>query len=135
MGFLLIALFAISTQTVAQDYDKYDELEYRKWRVTIIPPLSTNGARTTDFTAKRSINLIGGYHGALDGWEIGLLYNGTKYYSAGLQIAGITNYTRGTMEGLNIAGIANVANKSMSGLQVAGALNYSNRDIEGLQAT
>jgi hypothetical protein len=135
LGFLLIALFAISTQTVAQDYDKYEELEYRKWRVTIIPPLSTNGTRTTDFTAKRSINLIGGYHGALDGWEIGLLYNGTKYYSAGLQIAGITNYTRGTMEGMNIAGIANVANKSMSGLQVAGALNYSNRDIEGLQAT
>lgn len=32
LGFLLIALFAISTQTVAQDYDKYDELEYRKWR-------------------------------------------------------------------------------------------------------
>lgn len=59
LGFLLIALFAISTQTVAQDYDKYDELEYRKWRVTIIPPLSTNGARTTDFTAKdRSILLV-----------------------------------------------------------------------------
>ena len=134
-GLLLIALFAYPSQSFAQNNNDYEKLEYRKWRVTLIPPISTNGARTTDFTAKRSINLIGGYHGALDGWEIGLLYNSTKYYTAGLQIAGITNYTRGTMEGLNIAGVANIANESMSGLQVAGALNYSNREIEGLQAT
>ncbi|MBO6793448.1 MAG: hypothetical protein JJ895_06025 [Balneolaceae bacterium] len=134
-GILIITLFAYPTQSFAQDYDYYDELEYRKWRVTLIGPISTNGTRTTDFTAKRSINLLGGYHGALDGWEVGLLYNGTKYYSAGLQIAGITNFTRGTMEGFNIAGLANVSNKTMAGLQVAGVLNYSNSNIEGLQAT
>ncbi len=130
---LLISLFPLlSTNINAQDY--YDDLEYRKWRVTLFPPLSTNGVKAVNYSAKRSINLIGGYHGALDGWEIGLLFNGTKYYSYGFQLAGGINYTKGEMGGFNLAGIANNSLDNMSGLQFAGLGNFSKANLEGLQA-
>jgi hypothetical protein len=130
---LLLLLFPfISTDSYAQNY--YDELEYRKWRVTIFPPLSTNGANAVNYSAKRSINLIGGYHGALDGWEVGLLFNATKYYSEGFQLAGGVNYSKGDLEGFNIAGLLNRSEGSTAGVQISGLGNFSAHSLEGFQA-
>jgi len=140
LGFwaLLLLIFSLlSTNSQAQNYNDYQDydLEYRKWRVTLFPPLSTNGVNAVNYSAKRSINLIGGYHGALDGWEVGLLFNATKYYSAGFQLAGGLNYTKGDMDGLNIAGLTNISKGSMAGLQISGLGNISEGSLEGLQAT
>ncbi len=129
---LLILIPVFTSNTQAQDY--YDELEYRRWRVTLFPPISTNGTNAVDYTARRSINLIGGYHGALDGWEVGLLFNATKYYTAGFQLAGGVNYSQGDLDGFNVAGLANISRGSMAGVQVAGIGNFSKEAIEGLQA-
>jgi len=130
-SFLLLPLFFSDVK--AQTY--YSDLEYRRWRITLFPPISTNGANAVNFTAKRSINLIGGYHGGLDGWEIGGLFNATKHYSAGFQLAGGLNYSQGSMEGINIAGLLNYADESMAGVQISGLGNFTNSSLEGLQAT
>ncbi len=133
---LLVLLFPlISTDSQAQSNNYYDDLEYRRWRVTLFPPLSTNGANAINYTARRSINLIGGYHGALDGWEIGLLFNATKYYSAGFQLAGGVNYSQGDLDGFNIAGLINRSKGSTAGVQVSGLGNFSDHSLEGLQGT
>lgn len=118
---------------LAQSTPDDTELKYRKWRLTIINPISTNGLSAPDYSAKYSLNIIGGYHGALDGYEIGGLYNYTKYYSAGFQFAGITNISSGAMEGLNIAGAVNYSKENMSGLQIAGFANVSEDQLQGLQ--
>ncbi len=117
--------------TVAQDSS--DELQYRKWRVTLFPPLSTNGIDAPNYTARYSINILGGYHGGLDGAEIGGLVNYTKYYSNGIQIAGLSNITNGDMSGLNIAGFGNIARGDISGIQIAGGLNLAVEKSSGLQ--
>ena len=127
--FLLVLLF--STTIFAQRYDS--DLSYRKWRVTLIPPLSTNGIHAVDYTAKYSINILGGYHGGLDGFEFGSLFNYNKYYASGFQIAGLTNITGGNMSGVNLAGLVNYAGNGMSGIQLAGFGNFSKNQLEGIQ--
>ncbi|MDR9416261.1 MAG: hypothetical protein RI564_08255 [Gracilimonas sp.] len=128
---LLMLLFAM--QNAKAQTDKED-LEYRKWRITIFPPLSTNWTDAQNYTARYSINMLVGYHGGLDGLEIGGLVNYNKYYAKGFQIAGIANATGGDMGGLNFAGISNISSGDMSGLQFAGIGNIAGDDIEGIQA-
>lgn len=131
----LLSLSFLNNQLYAQDYnDRYNDLEYRKWRITLFTPLGTNGVAAPRYTAKYSINLIGGYHGGLNGLEIGTLYNYNKEYTSGFQIAGLVNATGGYSEGIGIAGLINYASKDMSGIQAAGVGNISNDDLEGLQA-
>lgn len=130
----LLALFFIlfySSSIFAQNSS--EDLRYRKWRLTIIPPLSTNGAVTSNFSAKYSLNLIAGYHGALDGYEVGSLFNYTKFYSYGFQLAGLANVTNGEMAGFNISGLANYAENDMSGIQISGITNFTNNLLEGVQ--
>lgn len=134
---LLFVLFLAGTsllphQLLAQEYQ--DDLKYRKWRITIFPPLSTNWTDAPQYTAKYSINALVGYHGGLDGMEFGGLVNYTKYYAHGFQLAGLANATGGDMAGVNIAGLLNISEKDMSGIQFAGLGNISGEDLEGIQA-
>lgn len=115
-----------------QTVEEPDELEYRMFRVTLLPGLSTNGAEAQQYTAKFSLNIIGGHHGGLNGYEIGLV-NMTRYYSRGLQIGGL-NASGGELTGVNIAGIANLSRKEMGGMQIAVFANAAERNMLGIQA-
>ncbi len=131
-GLLSLLLMLILSSSLLAQEDEYG-LKYRKWRVTIIPPISTNGTATLNYSAKYSLNLLGGFHGGLDGYEVGTLFNYTKYYSNGFQFAGGANVTNGDMAGLNIAGIANYSEEDMTGIQISGVANISKDLLEGLQ--
>ena len=133
---LLLTLFLLSfTQSAsAQGWGDYEDLRYRKWRVTLFPPLSTNGIAAKDYTARYSINLLAGYHGGLDGIEYGTLFNYTRKYARGFQLAGLANVSGGSLEGINIAGLGNVASGSISGIQVSGLGNISKGSLDGIQA-
>lgn len=132
---LLLFIFSLSIQTATaqQSYFKED-LKYRKWRLTLIGPIGTNGVAAKDYTARYSINLIGGYHGALDGAEFGTLFNYSKHYAAGFQVAGLANISGGSLEGINIAGLTNIARHSISGIQVSGLGNVARGSMDGIQA-
>lgn len=127
---LLTGLTSVTTAQTFNDQDNYD-LKYRKYRVTLIPGISSNGVEAPKYTAKYSLNLIAGYHGGLDGFEIGPI-NITKHYSRGTQIGAI-NYSGGEMQGLHLGGIGNIANGDMQGLQLAGIMNVANGTMQGLQ--
>jgi hypothetical protein len=133
--FYSLLLFFISVllnvDVYAQEGYK-DDLEFRKWRITLIPPLSTNGVDAINYSSRRSINIIGGYHGGLDGWEIGLLFNATRKYARELQIAGGVNYSSGDIQGVQLAGVTNISLVDMGGLQVAGIANVTKRNLSGL---
>jgi len=133
--FLLIAPLSIQAQdtTDHQQWEKYD-LEYRKYRFTIFPGLSTNGVDAVNYASKYSFNLLGGYNGALhEGFEFGTLINANKYYASGVQIAGMGNYTGEKTMGVQIAGIGNYSGNSMQGIQISGIGNWASSDIQGLQ--
>lgn len=132
----LLALFSflfLSTPLYAQD--SVNDLEYRKWRVTVFPPIGSNGVAAPTYSAKYSINILGGYHGALDGYEIGGLVNYTKFYAYGFQLAGLANVSGGDMAGFNIAGLANYSEDQMDGIQLSGLANITRSTIEGIQIT
>lgn len=124
--------FLVPNQVLAQDQNQREDLNYRKWRITLFPPLSTNWTNAPNYTAKYSINILAGYHGGLDGAEFGGLVNYNKYYAHGFQFAGLANATGGDMAGINIAGLANISKNDMSGIQVAGLSNISRDGLEGI---
>ena len=107
------------------------DLKYRKYRVALVPGISSNGIDAKDYTAKYSLNLIAGYNGGLDGFEIGPV-NINKHYSHGMQI-GVLNITGGEMHGFHIGSIANISGDEMQGLQFAGITNVSRGELSGLQ--
>ncbi len=126
---LLILVLAISTPLLVYSQEK--ELQKRDVRFTFIYPMSTNGIESTDYTARFSLNLLAGYHGGLDGFEIGPV-NVNRHYSRGVQL-GLLNATGGVMEGVNIAAGANLSQLDMTGLQLAGFVNASRGAIQGIQ--
>ncbi|WP_340104009.1 hypothetical protein [Rhodohalobacter sp. 8-1] len=121
---------------------------YRKVRITLVPGLSTNGIDAPRYNAKYSLNLLAGYHGGLDGYELGLV-NINRYFSRGLQIgllnasggemngiqlAGAGNLSSGHQQGIQISGMGNVSGSGMQGMQFAGFGNISSADMQGMQA-
>lgn len=124
---LLICLFGTDLIKAQQNPD----LKYRKFRVTLLPGLSTNGVDAPNYSAKYSLNILGGYHGALDGYEIGIV-NINRYYAEGFQL-GVLNGTGGDMAGLNFASLVNYARGDMQGLQFSGLANISEGYVQGLQ--
>lgn len=128
-----LTLFILSCFFGVQHAHAQDEsdLKYRAVRVTLVPGLSTNGVEAPNYSAKYSLNILGGYHGALDGYEVGLV-NLNKYYAEGLQI-GAVNGTGGHMAGLNMASLVNVAGDDMQGLQFSGLGNIAAEHMQGLQ--
>ena len=132
-GLILFCIFSFSffSSVFAQDYNE-DNLERRKWRVTLFPPLSTNGVEAPNYTAKYSLNILFGYNGGLDGYEIGGLVNFNKYYADGFMLAGLGNMTNGDMNGVNFAGVFNYSGDDMAGMQFSGLANISNGSLEGV---
>jgi hypothetical protein len=122
-----ICLLFLTPMAEAQDR----ELEMRDIRISIIPGLSTNGIDAHNYTARFSLNILAGYNGGLDGFEIGPL-NMNHHYTRGVQIGGL-NYSAGRMQGLNIAAGANYSRGDMKGIQLAGFVNASEGVIQGIQ--
>lgn len=130
---LLILVCFFAAQKLSAQILYQEDLKFRKWRLTLFPPVSTNGVATEEFTARYSINLLYGYHGGLDGIEIGGLANVTKFDANGIQIAGLANIARQSLQGIHIAGVGNFAGDDISGIQAAGIINIGRDEIEGFQ--
>lgn len=109
-----------------------EDLKHRDFRFTILPGVGTNGVNSLEYTARYSLNVLGGYHGALDGYEIGFI-NLNNHYTRGFQ-AGFINASGGSMSGVNLGGV-NYSRRSMTGLQLSAFANVSERAIGGLQAS
>jgi len=116
-------------------WEKY-ELKYRTFRFTLFPGLSTNGIDAKKYASKYSLNILGGYHGALEnGFELGGLVNANKYYTHGVQIAGLANYSNSETAGIQLAGIGSFSRGQMQGIQLSGVGNWSVKEMQGIQVS
>lgn len=109
-------------------------LDYRMFRVALVPGVSTNGIGADQYVSKYSLNIIAGYNGALErGFELGSVANINKYYVHGVQLAGLANISGDETAGAQLAGIANFSGEEMQGIQLSGAANISRDDMQGIQ--
>lgn len=128
---LFILTSSVSIVQSQSTSDSEEDLLYRKFRVTLVPGLSSNGVDAPRYSAKYSLNLLAGYHGGLDGYELGLV-NINRYYSRGLQI-GLLNASGGEMSGIQISAVGNLSAGLQSGIQISGMGNISSSNMQGMQ--
>lgn len=97
-------------------------------QVSFVPPLSTNGTNNINCINKVSFNVLAGYSGGLNGFELGGVANLEKGNVNGAQVAGFTNLVRGDVSGTQVSGYLNVNTGRLEAAQVAGFLNVSGSD-------
>ena len=117
--------------------------------VSFFPPLSTSGFYSYNVSTNFSLNIIGGYVGAVKGCEIGSVFNIDTREMQGCQLVGVLNIVAGDARGFQGAGVANVVAGNLevcqaagvgnfvagnaSGAQVAGVFNFTAGEVDGLQ--
>lgn len=144
---LLITCASVFAQDTSNDSEPI--LEYRAFRASFVPGLSTNGVEASQYSAKYSLNIIAGYNGGLDdGYELGLI-NINRYYTyarfqaglvnvtggrhSGINLAAIGNFSDGPMQGIQLSGIGNASDGYMQGVQFSGVFNVTSSDMQGIQ--
>ncbi|OQX97549.1 MAG: hypothetical protein B6I20_12360 [Bacteroidetes bacterium 4572_117] len=108
-------------------------LEKQHFQVSILPFLGTNRLMSGNVENNVSLNILGGYSQAINGFEIGGLLNIVRNNVKWAQIAGLSNITGGSTSGIQIAGLLNNNRKSVKGLQIAGITNIVYDTILGVQ--
>ncbi|MCO4763259.1 MAG: caspase family protein [Myxococcales bacterium] len=100
--------------------------------VSFVPGLSLRSTGTIANVTKLSLNVIGGLHHNVSGWEIGGVVNIDTGEMRGVQIAGAVNLVGGAAAATQVAGAVNIARET-SGAQIAGAVNISGGKAAGWQ--
>lgn len=127
-----------------------DTLISQPVQVSVVYPVGSNGANSTNYNNHFSLNIFYGVNGGLYGAEIGGFANILKHDMYGAQFAGFTNIVQGTvggvqfgglynqasnnLEGAQFGGLANVTTGTVNGAQFAGITNISTQSVEGVQA-
>ena len=126
------SLFLIIININAQEEDS-DDTSIRPFQVTFITPLGTNGTLSPQITNRFSLNILAGYNGGVDGFELGGFLNLTNDYVKGIQIAGFGNISGGNTEAGQIAGFMNINGGEVKGLQTSGFINIAGGRTEAVQ--
>lgn len=141
--------FLLSTKAKTQNRNIRNFLANRSFQISFVPGLSTWGLLNSKVTNKFSFNVIGGYSGGVDQFELGGVFNivnkNVQYVQVagvfnlvggsvrGLQLAGISNYVGGNVKGWQVAGVSNHTAGNTSGVQLAGTVNISQKKFSGAQ--
>ena len=100
------------------------------FQLSFVPPLSTNGAYSHQYTNTVSLNLLVGISRNEEAFTWGGISNIILNDAKGFQMAGLAN-TASAMTGFQFAGLVNIA-KEVNGLQVAGLVNIA-KEVNGVQ--
>jgi hypothetical protein len=124
-------LFLILLNIYAQEDEK--EYKIKPFQVTFITPLGTNGTESPQIINRLSFNLLAGYNGGVDGFELGCFLNLSADYVKGVQIAGFGNIVGGNVDAAQIAGFMNIDGGGATGMQTSGFLNIAGGDADVIQ--
>ena len=133
---ILIAGFTlIIANSSIRVFGQNDDLKYRPFQITFISPIGTNGVNSGDYVNELSLNILGGYNGGLDGFELGGLVNILRKDMDGFQGSGFANMVGGKVDGAQISGFLNIVNEHSEGLQLGGFININGSGFDGLQGS
>lgn len=105
----------------------------RPWQVSVIPGVSTNGKLNSQVINNFSFNILGGYSGGTNGFELAGLFNIDKKDAQYFQLGGLFNMVGGHVNGLQVGGISNTVLDSLRGMQVGGVTNFVRDKFSGFQ--
>lgn len=105
----------------------------KPYQTSLIPGVGTHGKMSGQAVNHFSFNLLGGYSGGLNGFEMAGVFNILKTDVRGAEVAGVFNIAGGRVSGLQIAGVYNHVLKASEGWQFAGIANFVNNSLTGLQ--
>ncbi len=125
--------FLVSPKAKLQSLNLRKFFVEKPYQVSLVPGLSTHGSLNSQVINNFSFNVLGGYTGGTNGFELGGLFNIDKKAVQYVQIAGITNIVGGHVDGLQIGGISNTVLDSVHGVQIGGVGNFVRKDFRGLQ--
>ncbi len=128
-----IPAIIIPQQTVINSENLKHINNKKTFQFSILPTIGTNRNISGIITNNLSINLLAGYSRAVDGIEIGGLFNIVKTNVRGFQFAGLGNIVGGQLKGLQIAGLTNVNLQKTNGIQIAGINNVVWDNVNGAQ--
>jgi len=126
--------FFINAKLKIQSFNLSGFYTTRAFQISLLPGLSTHGRLSPQVENVVSINVLGGYTGGTNAFEVGGLFNinrrNTKYFQA----AGLFNVVGGNLYGFQAAGLHNHVLGNVHAFQAAGISNYDNGDMHGFQA-
>lgn len=118
---LAVALLAAVPAAALADVCTCPPERHHPVTLSFFPPISTNGCLGPEVKSNFALNIIGGHLGALEGLELGGLFNFERYHVTGVQVAGGYNRAGGDLTGLQL-GALNCVRGDAYGLQL-GAFN------------
>lgn len=105
----------------------------RAFQISLIPYVGTNWMNKGSYTSAISFNLLAGYSGGVNGFELGGLVNIVRRDVRGLQIGGLANIVGRSTTGVQIGGLFNVNLGHYKGLQLSGLMNFQRDTLTGTQ--
>ncbi|MDR1273886.1 MAG: hypothetical protein LBK12_04985 [Odoribacteraceae bacterium] len=124
---LLVGIGMLPTMNVSAQPEKQSVAQ-----ITLVPPVSTNGANAARYTNVFSFNVLIGISENEKALTFGSLANVIGNHSGGLQFAGLYNRVGNEGEGMLFSGLLNTVVNNYSGLQFAGLANTT-KEMKGLQ--
>ena len=128
-----VGKFLVSTMQQIQSINLSKFFTVRPYQVSLVPGISSNGKMNSQVINNFSFNILGGYSGGVNGFELGGLFNINKKDVRFVQIGGLLNIDGKSFTGAQIAGIHNTVLDSVNGWQVGGIGNFVKRNVKGWQ--
>ncbi|MBC7893436.1 MAG: hypothetical protein H7Y12_14565 [Sphingobacteriaceae bacterium] len=104
----------------------------RPFQISFLPYLGTNHRLSGSVVNSVSVNVLAGYSGGVNGFEVSGLANLVRGSVTGGQVAGLVNLVQGPVRGLQVAGLSNQNFADSRGTQVAGLFNNNWENSEGV---
>ncbi|HXK81106.1 MAG TPA: hypothetical protein PLO05_02975 [Bacteroidales bacterium] len=104
----------------------------RIFQFSLLPGIGSSGLNSNKYKFNNSINILGGYTGGINGYEIGLGFNIVKHNVLGFQYGNLFNYVGGSILGTQFAIGLNIVNENVFGFQTSIISNYT-QHLYGIQ--
>jgi len=131
---LYLVLIAVISAVMVKAQDKQkSKLPTKNLYLAFCHPVSSDGARSGDFTYNFSLSLLNAKIGAVNGCSISSLITLANNSSSGLSLAAIGNSFGDNFKGVQLGGIFNLNGSDFKGLQIAGLLNSNVNQYNGVQ--
>jgi hypothetical protein len=128
-----VGKFLLSSRQKVQSINLKKFFINRNFQLSFVPGIGTQGKLGPQISNNFSINLLGGYTGAVKVMEVGGVFNINKKNVQYFQAAGVFNLVGGTVKGFQMAGVHNTVLDNTSGFQSAGVSNFVKGRFSGLQ--
>ncbi len=102
-------------------------------QISFIPYIGTNRKLSGSVDNTLSFNVLAGYSGGVNGFEIGGMLNIVRRDVRGSQISGMANIVGGNTNPFQLAGMFNLNSGSVTGTQIAGMSNVVLDTLNGVQ--